>query len=128
MVLLAAHVLIGFVTLAGDQNDVARTGQCYRSPNRFVPIGDGQISVRGFEARLHLFDDRIGILHSGIVRSENSHVAVIHGDLCHFGAFGPVPIPAASDNYVDVLASLSDFVDGPEYVLEGVWCMGGSRR
>ena len=50
MAALVAHDLVGFVSLAGKQHDVARTGQHRRRANRFAAVGDAQVAGFGGQA------------------------------------------------------------------------------
>ena len=49
MAALVAHDLVGFVSLAGKQHDVARTGQHRRRANRFAAVGDAQVARTGLQ-------------------------------------------------------------------------------
>lgn len=51
MAALVAHDLVGFVSLAGKQHDVARTGQHRRRANRFAAVGDAQVTGFGGAGR-----------------------------------------------------------------------------
>ena len=97
MAALVAHDLVGFVSLAGKQHDVARTGQHRRRANRFAAVGDAQVAGFGGQAGDHLVEDRLGVFVPRIVGGEDGRRGVLHGHSGHFGTLGAVAVAAAVD-------------------------------
>ena len=116
----AADVLIGLVSFAGHQYDVARPRQRDGRLDRLAPIGNAEVTRGGVEPGLHFRKNRLGILLPGIVRGEHGQIGPVGRDASHFGTFRPVAVASAAYYHIQLPVLAPDFVDRIDDVLQRV--------
>src|SRR5687767_7235337 len=113
--------LIGFVSLACEQNDIAILGDIDRALYRRKPVRNS-LMVRSAHPRFDVVDDRVGVLGAGIVARHNGEISSQLCDLSHERTLAFVAIAAAPENH-NQLASCK-LASGAEASLQRV---GGMR-
>src|SRR5215469_13313696 len=94
---VVCELLIIFVSLTGDQHDIARLRERDGATNRLCPIDNFLIAVRT-EAFFNLRDNRSRVFFAWIIGSDNRVIGVPIGHLAHQWTLLPVAVAAAAKN------------------------------
>lgn len=121
---LFADYLVVLVSLARDEDYVARVGEHHRRLYRFGAVGDFQIAAARLDARNHVVENLLGVLGARIVGGENSQIGILDRYRRHFGTLGLVAVAAASAHDRQFAVPVADFVHGAYHVFECVGCVG----
>src|SRR5215469_15719463 len=94
---VVCELLIIFVSLTGDQHDIARLCECDGATNRLCSIDNFLITIR-MEAFFNLRDNHSRVLFAWIIGSDNRVIGVPIRHLAHQRTLLPVAVAAAAKN------------------------------
>ena len=114
------ELLIIFVPLACDQDDVARLSECDCAINRLRAIDHFFIATRA-KAFLNLDDNRVRVLFARIIGGDNRVISMSIHYFAHQRTLFPVAIAAAAKNYNQSMRL--EFPQSLEDVLERIRCV-----
>src|SRR4051812_1902583 len=91
------ELLVGLMSLSGDQDNIARLRQLDRAGDGFRAVGDLLIVLRA-EPFFSVGDDRVGIFFPWIIGSDDAEISVLIGHPAHERTLLFVAIAAATEN------------------------------
>ena len=115
-------LLVGLMAFAGHQQHAIGRQQHTGGLDGLAAVLDNQhvfLLARG-HAGHHIVEDGGRFFRAGIVGGEDDAAAEFTGYFRHLRAFGLVAVAAAAHHGDDLRATLRDFADGGEHILEGV--------
>jgi hypothetical protein len=116
-VAFALDFLVGFVAFAGDENEVAWSGEFDGAADGGFAIFDNFV-VGELEAGFHIGEDLAGVFGAGVVGSEDDVVGEGFSGASHEGAFGFIAVAAAAEDAEEACGL--EFAEGFEGVFDGV--------
>ena len=127
VVLHALNLLIVFMSLAGNEDYVALLCHHAGCADGFLAVYDADylLHLLGIESGKHVVDDVLWLFETWVVAGDDYLIALLYSLLCHQWALALVTV-AAGTAYGDYFAALAVeyLVDGVQYVLQCIWCMG----
>ena len=96
--LLGADNLIGFVTLACNDDNVACRAEHHGGLYSVITIDNLHIIVRYSHTRLHIAQNLLRILAARVVGGENCTVGKFYSYLCHLWALCLIPFATTATN------------------------------
>ena len=79
----------------------------------------------GIESGKHVVDDVLWLFETWVVAGDDYLIALLYSLLCHQWALALVTVATGTANGDDFSAlAFEHFVDGVQYVLQCIWCMG----
>lgn len=122
-----AVYLVGFVSLAAQQDDVARPRRADRVADCFRPVRNDRVLAFAVNARQDVPDDGGGILVPAVVRRNDHCVRQPRGDASHQPALAAVAVAAAPEQQDDAPRTLprtarlaAQPVEGQEQALQRI--------
>ena len=118
--------LIILVALASNEHDITSLSQLACRADRLTAVGNDQRAGTGIvgEAHLHLTQDLIGVLGTGVVAGENGAVAAQGSLTRHDGSLAGITVTAASTHGDDVAAGAHHLTNGVKHIDQGVGRVG----
>ena len=114
---MIGELLVGLVALSGDEDDVARLGECDRARDRLGTVRH-RFEIAGAKTFFDVGDDGERIFFARIVGSDDAVVGVLVGDPAHQRAFLFVTIAARAED--DDEAVRSELAQGLQHAEEGI--------